>query len=310
MLEASCVGIALDDEGRDDRCITAFIHTPSHYMNRIPASSTLRAAEQDKDSDIDLNVDSDGQDEQETSSASSLKPKSKSEWIDGRTVMQLMELEKAREEQERQRQLEMELFNKRFQSPPAPSFQGNSRERVKDISIFRSRISYTDANTLQIELPPSGVNADVFFSGAFSALWFSAVGPATVGMLSSGGAAALFMAPFWLAGGMVAKMAVVDPFVSTKLTIGDYLWTLEKNYFRRRGKLTSKKQDGPTETLRGASVEVGMVVNNVPRYELRLYFDGNTVSFGKGLSVDELEYLAETINEHCTMIGEIPRLEE
>jgi hypothetical protein len=224
--------------------------------------------------------------------------------------MQLMELEKAREEQERQRQLEMELFNNSFQSPPAPSFQGNSRERVKDISIFRSRISYTDANTLQIELPPSGVNADVFFSGAFSALWFSAVGPATVGMLSSGGAAALFMAPFWLAGGMVAKMAVVDPFVSTKLTIGDYLWTLEKNYFRRRGKLTSKKQDGPTETLRGASVEVGMVVNNVPRYELRLYFDGNTVSFGKGLSVDELEYLAETINEHCTMIGEIPRVEE
>eukprot|EP00985_Skeletonema_marinoi_P003436 scaffold1483_cov145-Skeletonema_marinoi.AAC.1 len=304
-------GLRLDDEGRDDRCITAFIHNSPHYMNRIPPSSTLRAADQDKDSHIDLNVDSEGQHEQNTSSASSSqKPKSKSEWIDGRTVMQLMELEKAREEQERQRQLEMELFNNRFQSPPAPSFKGSSRERVKDISIFRSRISYTDANTLQIELPPSGVNADVFFSGAFSALWFSAVGPATVGMLSSGGAAALFMAPFWLAGGMVAKMAVVDPFVSTKLTIGDYLWALEKNYFRRRGKLTSKKQDGPTETLRGASVEVGMVVNNVPRYELRLYFDGNTVSFGKGLSVDELEYLAETINEHCTMIGEIPTLEE
>ena len=189
-------GLRLDDEGRDDRCITAFVHTPSHHMNRIPASSTLRAAEQDKDSDIDMNIDSDGQDEQGTSSSSSsLKPKSKSEWIDGRTVMQLMELEKAREEQERQRQLEMELFNNRFQSPPAPSFQGNSRERVKDISIFRSQISYTDANSLQIELPPSGVNADVFFSGAFSALWFSAVGPATVGMLSSGGAAALFIRP-------------------------------------------------------------------------------------------------------------------
>ena len=302
-------GLRLDDEGQgSDRCVTAFIPTPQ-YMNRIPLPSELRAAEQES-SRNSINIDSDGEVEQDTTT-STLKPKSQSEWIDGRTMMQLIELEKAREEQERQRQREMELFNNRFQPPIASSFQGqgNSRERVIDRSTFTSRISYTDANTLQIELPPSGVSADVFFSGAFSALWFSAVAPATVGMISSGGVAALFMVPFWFAGGMVAKMAVVDPFVSSKLTIGDYMWTLEKNYFQGRGKLTSKKEDGPTETFRGASVEVGMVVNNVPRYELRLFFGGNTVSFGKGLSFDELEYLAEAINEHCAKIDEIPKLE-
>lgn len=301
-------GLRLDEDGRDDdQCITAFIPTPHHVWNRIPTSSAIRAAEQDG---IDNTSDTNGEDPRDTSS--SLRPKSKSEWIDGRTMMQLMEMEKAAEEQERQRQREMEVFNNRFQPPLATSFQkGDSRERIKDVSTFTSRISYTDANTLEIEIPPSGINADVFFSGAFSALWFSAVGPATIGMISSGGVAALFMVPFWLAGGMVAKSAVVDPFVSSKLSIGDYLWTLEKNYFRTRGKLTSKKQDGPTDSFLGASVEVGMVVNNVPRYELRLFFDGNSIiSFGKGLSFEELEYLAETINERCAKIGETPKLEE
>lgn len=305
-------GLRYDVE-RDDRCITAFINnTPHQMMNRIPTSSTSRAAEQDKNSQMDIDIiDSDEKDQQDTPSSSSLfRQRSKDEWIDGRTMMRLMELEKAREEQERQRQREIELFNNRFQPPPLAS--SSSQGRVRDTSTFVSRISYTDANTLQIELPPSGVDSNVFFSGAFSALWFSAVGPATIGMLSTGGIApALFMVPFWLAGGMVAKMAVVDPFVSSKLTIGDYLWTLEKNYFRRMGNLTSKKQDGPTETLRGASVDVGMVVNNVPRYELRLFFDGNTIiSFGNGLSFDELEYLAGIINEHRTKIGETPRLQQ
>jgi len=303
-----------DDVERDYRCSTAFIHTAHRMMNRIPTSSASRVAEQHKNSEIDIK-DSDGNNEQDSSSSSSFRQRSKDEWIDGRTMMQLIEMEKAREEQERQRQRDIELFNNRlFQTSlmsSSSSSQGNDRERVQDKSTFVSRISYTDANTLQLELPPSGIDSNVFFSGAFSALWFSAVGPATIGMLSTGGIApALFMVPFWLAGGMVAKMAVVDPFVSSKLSIGDYLWTLEKNYFRRIGNLTSKKQDGPTEAFKGASVEVGMVVNNVPRYELRLFFDGSTISFGNGLSFDELEYLAETINEHCTKIAETRKLQQ
>ena len=303
-------GLRLDDEEQSssERCVTAFIPTP-RYMDRIPLASSTRVAEAEQDSKNSIdNIDSD-EEVPDTTTSSSLKPKNKSEWIDGRTMMQLMEMEKANEEQERQRQREMELFNNRFQ-PPIQSQDISRERRVKDRSTFTSRITYTDANTLQIELPPSGVSADVFFSGAFSALWFSAVAPATVGMISSGGVAALFMVPFWFAGGMIAKTAVVDPFVSSKLTIGDYLWTLEKNYFQSRGKLTSKTEDGPTETFRGASVEVGMLVNNVPRYELRLFFDGNTISFGKGLDYDELEYLALTINEHCAKIGEVPKLEE
>jgi hypothetical protein len=268
-------------------------------INSRPTSSALKF-EQDKKSRDKIDFD-----EEDKRDASTLfRQRSKDEWIDGRTMMQLFEIENAREEQERLRQRDMDIFNKNFLEQSYPSSQSSgSRER------FVSRISYTDANTLQIELPCSGVDANVLFSGAFSALWFSAVGPATLGMLSGGIAPALFMVPFWLAGGMVAKTAIFDPFVSSKLTIGDNLWTLEKNYFQRRVNLTSKMHEGPSETFKGASVEVGMVVNNFPRYELRLVFDRNTISFGKGLIFDELDFLAKTINEHCAKIGDIPRLQ-
>eukprot|EP00542_Grammatophora_oceanica_P011360 CAMPEP_0194036648 /NCGR_PEP_ID=MMETSP0009_2-20130614/9015_1 /TAXON_ID=210454 /ORGANISM="Grammatophora oceanica, Strain CCMP 410" /LENGTH=48 /DNA_ID= /DNA_START= /DNA_END= /DNA_ORIENTATION= len=42
------------------------------------------------------------------------------------------------------------------------------------------------------------------FSGAFSIMWFSTIVPVS---LSGGG---LFMIPFWLAGGIVAKTAAID----------------------------------------------------------------------------------------------------
>jgi hypothetical protein len=109
-------------------------------------------------------------------------------------------------------------------------------------------------------------------------------------MLSAGFLPALFMSPFWLAGGVVAKNAVYDPFISSSLSIGQYLWSVEKKY---AGSLNTKKEEGATESLKGAGVELAMVVNNVGLYQLRLYFDdGNgSVTFGKGLAVEELEYL-------------------
>lgn len=297
-------GLRMLDEG-GVQCTTAAFINPYQI---ITSSSAIHVEGKQKKSLDDMNADL--EDEQHDKTASSLRRRSKDEWIDGQTMMQLMEMERAREEQERQRQLEMELFNNHFQQTP-PSSQrttSSNKERV-DKSQFVSRITYTDANTLQIELPPSGVDSNVFFSGAFSAMWFSAIAPATLGMLSGGVLPALFMAPFWLAGGVIAKTAIVDPFVSSKLTIGDFLWTIEKTYFRRIGKLTSKTKEGSTETLKGSSVEVGLVVNNVPRYELRLFFDGETLSFGSGLSYDELEYLSKTINEHCAEIAKNQKLQ-
>lgn len=303
------------DEG-GVQCTTAAFINPYQIMvmngnNRqiiTSSSSALNVDGKQKKGRGDMNDDL--EDEQQDKSASSLRRRSKDEWIDGQTMMQLMEMERAREEQERQLQLEMELFNNRFsQTTPSSQRTTSINKELVDKSQFVSRITYTDANTLQIELPPSGVDSNVFFSGAFSAMWFSAVAPATLGMLSGGVLPALFMAPFWLAGGVIAKTAIVDPFVSSKLTIGDFLWTIEKTYFRRIGKLTSKTREGSTETLKGSSVEVGLVVNNVPRYELRLFFDGETLSFGNGLSYDELEYLSKTINEHCAEIAKTQKLQ-
>ncbi|KAL7460477.1 hypothetical protein ACHAXS_000929 [Conticribra weissflogii] len=176
---------------------------------------------------------------------------------------------------------------------------------VDNTEEFKSKISYTEANTLQIEIPPSGMDSNVLFSGAFSALWFSAIAPATVSMLSGGIVPALFMAPFWLAGGAVAKMAVYDPFISSKLMIGKYAWLLEKNIFRKSSRhFASKKEEGATDFLKGAAVSLAVVVNDVPKYELLLYYtDGSdgyrkTTSFGRGLDFEELEYLSSIINEH------------
>ena len=306
-------GLRMLDEG-GVQCTTATFINPYQIIvmngNDRQTSSALHVEGKQKKSHDDMNADLEN-DEQQDKSASSLRRRSKDEWIDGQKMMQLMEMEKAREEQERQRQLEIELFNNRFPHTPASSSQRTSssnKERV-DKSQFVSRITYTDSNTLQIELPPSGVDSNVFFSGAFTAMWFSAIAPVTLGMLSGGVFPALFMAPFWLAGGVIAKTAIVDPFVSSKLTIGDFLWIIEKTYFRRIGKLTSKTKEGSTESLKGSSVEVGLVVNKVPRYELRLFFDGETLSFGSGLSYDELEYLSKTINEHCAEIAKNQKLQ-
>jgi hypothetical protein len=61
----------------------------------------------------------------------------------------------------------------------------------------------------------------------------------------------------------------------------------------------SKTNEGPTASLRGASIDVEMVVNNVPIYELRLFTSERIVAkFGQGFDVAELEHLRDVINSH------------
>jgi hypothetical protein len=61
----------------------------------------------------------------------------------------------------------------------------------------------------------------------------------------------------------------------------------------------SKVDEGPTESLRSASIDVGMVVNNVPIYELRLFAsEGMVAKFGQGFDISELERLCDVINDH------------
>lgn len=145
--------------------------------------------------------------------------------------------------------------------------------------------------------------------GAFSVAWFSVVVPATASMIASGGASALFMVPFWLAGGTVAKQAVLDPTKATALSIGEYAWELRQTTLGTRVTLSSA--DGPAEELDGAAVEVAAYVNGVPTHVLRLVSGAQVYDVGVGLRVDELEWMAGEINGHLESMrtrGESARL--
>ena len=155
----------------------------------------------------------------------------------------------------------------------------------------RSTVSRTDAGTLLIRIPAAGLSSGALFGGAFSIAWFSAVVPATV---ASGGAGALFMLPFWLAGGAVAKSTILDPARATALSIGEFAWEVRSAL--ALGDVTVSTKDGPTEELEGASVEVAAYVNGVPSYVLRLFAGAAPVNMGEGLASAELEWLADEIN--------------
>lgn len=168
--------------------------------------------------------------------------------------------------------------------------QGNPKALQRPLDSV-SRIEYTDAGTMQISIPSKGLGSDSLFSGAFAAAWFSAIVPAT---FATGGASLLFMLPFWAAGGLVAKTAVVDPFVSGALSVGEFYWKVENTYLGK----TIQQKDGPTPQLRGAKAEIVGYVNDVPQAELKLYSESGNSAFGLGLSVEELEYLAESVNRY------------
>ena len=155
----------------------------------------------------------------------------------------------------------------------------------------QSTITRTDAGSLIIDIPSSGMRSDSMFAGFFSLAWFSAIIPAT---LSGGLAMSLFMLPFWASGGLVAKLAFYDPFLGGQLTIGQYAWSLKGTWLG----LKKKEKDGATDDLRGAVAAVAAYVNGVPQAELRLYGSKGMVSLGLGLPLDELEYLAREINQY------------
>lgn len=55
---------------------------------------------------------------------------------------------------------------------------------------------------------------------------------------------------------------------------------MEKRYLK-----SIKKEEGSAESIKGATVELAIVVNNVPQYQLRLFVDtkedGKLITFGK-----------------------------
>ena len=155
----------------------------------------------------------------------------------------------------------------------------------------RTSISRSDAGTLLVEVPAAGLTANTVMGGAFSAAWFSVVAPAT---FATGGAGALFMLPFWIAGGAVAKQSLLDPARATSLSIGEFAWELSQTL---PGGVVLSQESGSTEELVGAEVFVALWTNGVPTFALRLGGRaGATWSLGSGMPEEELEWIAAEIN--------------
>ena len=155
----------------------------------------------------------------------------------------------------------------------------------------RTTIARSDAGTLLVEVPAAGLNTGTLFGGVFSAMWFSVIAPATFTV----GAPLLFMAPFWLAGGLVAKQTFFDPAKATSLSIGEFAWEVKTSL---AGRVALSTDGGPTEELDGADVTVAAVVNGVPVHVLQLAAGVDSWSVGAGLPVVELEWIAGEVNEH------------
>ena len=168
--------------------------------------------------------------------------------------------------------------------------------------LMRCQWSKTDAGTLELVWPCEGMNTGSVMSLAFSVAWFSAIIPTTFASLT----AIPFLLPFWIAGGMVAKNAVVDPLVETTMSIGQYAYQIQINYvLSKNKKITLKSLEGATENLNAANVDLSVVVNGVPQYELRI-FDKNKASthtIAATSNQEELLFLANEINGHLQQMN-------
>jgi hypothetical protein len=123
-----------------------------------------------------------------------LKRRTKDQWIGGKEMKQIIAAEEQQMAIQQQAKQRREMMIARDES-----------RKIKPID-FKSIISYTDANTLEIEFPATGITSSSVAAGVFAAVWFGAITPATLSMLSAGVAPLLFITPFWIAGAAVAKV--------------------------------------------------------------------------------------------------------
>mmetsp|Transcript_9540 Transcript_9540/g.28519 ORF Transcript_9540/g.28519 Transcript_9540/m.28519 type:complete len:256 (-) Transcript_9540:26-793(-) len=162
----------------------------------------------------------------------------------------------------------------------------------------RSILDRSDAGTLLLTVPAAGVTGGALMGGVFSAAWFSAIIPATASMLASGAIlGTAFLAPFWMAGGMVLKTTLLDPAKSTTLSIGEFAWELRQEL---PGGVRVSEDRGSTEELAGADVAVSVITNGVPSYVCRLVAGATAWGVGDGLSREELEWIASEINDQLS----------
>ena len=166
----------------------------------------------------------------------------------------------------------------------------------------RTLIDRSDAGTLLLTVPPAGLGGSTLMGAAFSAAWFSAIVPATAGMVATGAVlGSVFMAPFWLAGGAVLKTTLLDPAKKTTLSIGRYAWELSQTL---PGGVAVSSDRGATDELAGADVAVTVVTNGVPQYACRLVAGARAWGLGDGLPRGELEWVASEINDQLSSFAE------
>lgn len=190
--------------------------------------------------------------------------------------------------------LDMKRAAARLESLERSRGKGQPARKPQRPRGARATVSRTDAGTLLIDVPAAGFSGGAMFGGLFSAVWFSAIVPTTASMLASGDiGSGLFMAPFWLAGGLVAKQTVLDPAKATTFSIGEYAWDIKQTV---PGGLTVSSESGATEELRGANVDITGYVNGVPSFALNLLSGNAAFSIGDGLPVEELEWIADEVN--------------
>ena len=166
------------------------------------------------------------------------------------------------------------------------------------------QISRTDAGTLELYFPAQGISSKAVVSGAFSVAWFSALIPATTTV-----AALPFLVPFYLAGGLVAKQAVVDPFTSVRISVGQYAWSVQQT---RYGRAAQELASGATaDVARAVVVDKSRIDPETrqleSRYELQFLFRNNghnnkPLTVGRAFS-DSAEpmQLANTVNQQLTL---------
>jgi hypothetical protein len=188
-----------------------------------------------------------------------------------------------------------------------------SSSRPPLATTTRVKLSKTDAGTLILELPPTGLSSETVFAGALSIAWFSVVLPPTFSGVwlyaATFSGVWLIMLPFWAVGALIAKETLVDPFVTSKLTLGQYAWSFKSIYGGRNG-ITLNEKAGATDDLRSAGYERIDVVDGMPwlQYVIKLYgsVGATSLPMGTQVSVEEVKYLVDEINDHLRELQDMP----
>lgn len=196
---------------------------------------------------------------------------------------------------------------------PAKSAKGGSASMASPDAPYAGRPAGSKITVkkrgprLEIDIPPAGFTGDTVATGAFAIAWNSFVAFWTFSAVAGGGLLfGLFSLPFWAAGIQLAKQAFGRQFIRERLLINLNSWKIEQQMaFARGGKAEwnadgrqSKELTGRSADLEGATIEVPMVVNGEPQYQLVLKEGINRHMFGEGLNPREQEWLADVINAH------------